>query len=117
MKVDTTLLSSVLNKIAIWSNDQIGRYICVSNVHMCMEVFDSEHYQKVVNSSDLTIPDGKPLVWAQRLLKCPDTEQIRGYDLTMSVCELAANNNLSIGLYKYSLFFFSSVSIFNSSRR
>lgn len=76
-----------------------GRYICVSNVHMCMEVFDDPHYRKVVNGSDMTVPDGLPISKAQRLLGYRDAEQVRGEDLTLSLCDMAAKEGIAVGFF------------------
>ena len=111
MDVDVINLSSALNKVEHLANtcetQQIGAYVCVSNVHMCMEVFDSTDFAKVVNRADLTIPDGKPLSWAQKLLGYSDAEQVRGQDIMNALClrssELSNTNKgdkkLNIGLY------------------
>lgn len=76
-----------------------GAYVCVSNVHMCMETFDSPLFDNVVKSASLVIPDGRPLVWAQHLLGCDDATQVRGYDLLKFLCAKSAMSGLKIGLY------------------
>jgi N-acetylglucosaminyldiphosphoundecaprenol N-acetyl-beta-D-mannosaminyltransferase len=99
MKVDVSSLQDSEGKIINWATNPIGRYVCVSNVHMCMEVFDSPEYAKIVNGSDLTVADGKPIVWAQHLLGYTSSQQVRGTDLTLSLCASAEKNNISIGFY------------------
>ncbi len=67
MDVDVTNLdTSILDIIVLISLDR-GSYICLSNVHMCMEAFDSSSFSAVVNQADIVIPDGKPLSVAQKL--------------------------------------------------
>lgn len=99
MKVDITNSNTVLAQVQTWSLDLIGRYICVSNVHMCMETFDNIDYLKVVNGADLIVPDGRPIVWAQHILGCKKAEQVRGADLTLSICEEAGKLGIPIGFY------------------
>jgi N-acetylglucosaminyldiphosphoundecaprenol N-acetyl-beta-D-mannosaminyltransferase len=53
----------------------------------------------VVNEADLITPDGKPLVWALRLLGVSNPSQVRGADLVLHTVERAAREGLSIGLY------------------
>ena len=90
--------TSVLN-ISSFSSEKTGAYVCVSNVHMCMETFDSKAYRKVVNNADLVVPDGKPLVWAQKLLGHKKAQQVRGQDLTMALCQMASEKGIKIGFY------------------
>ena len=75
------------------------KYICVANVHMCMEAFDNRQYAEIINKSAITVPDGKPLVWAQKLLGYDSASQIRGSDLMRSVCTKAEEFKIPIGLY------------------
>jgi N-acetylglucosaminyldiphosphoundecaprenol N-acetyl-beta-D-mannosaminyltransferase len=107
MEVDVINLSIALSKVealAITSEaNKKGSYVCVSNVHMCMEVFDSVVFAEIVNGADLTIPDGKPLYWAQKLLGHSDAEQVRGQDIMNALCARYGKNSddkqLNIGLY------------------
>ncbi|WP_273070570.1 WecB/TagA/CpsF family glycosyltransferase [Alteromonas australica] len=79
--------------------DKKGRYICVSNVHMCMEVFDSTSFSEVVNSADLVIPDGRPLIWAQRLLGYKNASQTRGQDVMLALCNKSGKESIRLGFY------------------
>jgi len=74
-------------------------YICAANVHMCMEAFDDVTYQEVVKNADLVVPDGRPLVWAQRLLGYKDVQQVRGMDLMLALCERSAQDGTPVGFY------------------
>jgi len=99
MAVNITSLVQATNKIEVWAKARISSYVCVSNVHMCMEVYDNPNFAKVVNSADKVIPDGKPVALGLKLLGCSEAEQVRGADITLSLCELAAIQGLVIGLY------------------
>lgn len=103
MRTDLIHISSIEKVI----NDMLsvpspsGRYICVSNVHMCMEVYDNALYQNVVNSADLVVADGRPIFWQQKLLAAKNTfSQVRGQDLFESICRMSSNSSgcLKIGL-------------------
>lgn len=99
MGVNVTSVTAALDTIKQWCSAGTGRYVCVSNVHMCMEAFDSPLFNEVVNNSDLTVPDGLPLVWAQKILGNRDAEQVRGTDLMLAVCNMAEKNNIPIGFF------------------
>ena len=103
MHVDVTSMSKAVEKICYWVNEarvhRKAHYICVSNVHMCMEVFDNLQFKKIVNSADMVVPDGKPLSIVQNLTGYKGAVQVRGEDLTLSLCETASQKGFRIGLY------------------
>ena len=99
MEVDVVDLDNSLVIVEDLALLKKGSYVCVSNVHMCMEAFDSPEFASIVNSADLTIPDGKPIFWAQKLLRHTDAEQVRGQDIMNALCASAGTRTLNIGLY------------------
>lgn len=99
MRVDVANQQKVVQHIISYIEQQRSAYICVSNVHMCMETFDSKDFKNVVNSADLVIPDGRPIYWAQKLLGQSQAQQVRGQDLTEALCELSHTSGIKIGLY------------------
>jgi len=99
MRVDVTNIDNALNIIQAWSSDSGGHYICVSNVHMCMECYDDQELQSVVNAADLVVPDGRPLVWAQKLLGEKSASQVRGMDLVLKTCERMSKKGIKVGFY------------------
>lgn len=99
ININVTSFIQATNTILRWAKANIKTYICFSNVHMCMEAYDNYDYAKIVNNADLTVPDGKPLVWAQKLLGHKEASHIRGTDLTLSLCKEAEKRRMPIGLY------------------
>lgn len=99
LRVDTTSYDDATDLIAGWAAKKESRYVCVANVHMVMEAFDSQAFRRVVNGADLVTPDGMPLVWALRLLGFPNQSRVYGPDLTLHICKRAAELGLKIGLY------------------
>ncbi len=76
-----------------------GQYVCVANVHMCMEAHDDPEFHRVVSRADLVVPDGKPLVWGLQLLGNKQACHIRGSDLMLRLCQAADRSGIPIGLY------------------
>jgi N-acetylglucosaminyldiphosphoundecaprenol N-acetyl-beta-D-mannosaminyltransferase len=99
MGVDVTNLTKALHDVETLSKQGAGSYVCVSNVHMCIEVLDSNSFSEIVNSADLVIPDGKPLSWAQKLLGHKNAEQVRGQDIMNALCAASGEKSLNIGFY------------------
>lgn len=99
MKVNISDLSSALTQITKLVRLNIGAYVCVSNVHMCMETFDSPLFRNIVNNADLVIADGRPIYWAQKLLGHKQAQQVRGQDITNRLCQISSEGTIKIGLY------------------
>lgn len=99
MDVDVIDLELAVDQVLKLVSLNCGAYICVSNVHMCMETFDSTDFCSVVNTADLVIPDGKPLSIAQKLLGHKGAAQVRGQDIMNALCDLSGVKNINIGFY------------------
>ena len=99
MDVDVVNIDASLAAIEALAKSKKGAYVCVSNVHMCMEVFDSDDFRLIVNNADLIIPDGRPISWAQNLLGHKNAEQVRGQDIMNELCRISGEKKLKIGLY------------------
>ena len=92
-------LQAVTETVARWAEEGQSRSVIAANVHVLMEAHDSEHFHGLVRKSDLVVPDGVPLVWALRLLGSKRATRLYGPQLMLTVCELAAEKHLPIGLY------------------
>lgn len=99
MKTNVCTLDSAVDKVINLVKNKSGAYVCISNVHMCMEVYDSKNFRAAVNDADLIVPDGRPLFFAQKLLGYSQAEQVRGQDLMNALCSISSTENISIGLY------------------
>ncbi len=99
MRVDVTNYQDATKRILNWAAKRESRYICIANVHMAMEVYDSPRFAEVVNQADLVTSDGMPLVWALRLFGIQTAERVYGPTLMLHVCAAAAKHQMPIGLY------------------
>ena len=85
--------------IGAWAADGGGRVVCAANVHMVMDAWDEPSFAAHLAGADLTVCDGRPLVWACRLQGVRDARQARGLDVMMAATSLAARRGLRVGLY------------------
>lgn len=99
MRVDASTYADATDRILNWATEPTPRQVCVANVHMTMEAYDSRDFQEIVNSSDMVTSDGMPLVWMLRRLGLPQAERVYGPTLTLHVCEVAAKNGTPVGFY------------------
>ena len=98
-RTDSTNYSDAVTRVLAWARTQESRYVCVSNVHVTMEAYDSAEYRAIVNGADLVTPDGMPLVWALRLFGVPEATRVYGPTLTVHVLERAAALGIAVGFY------------------
>ncbi len=61
-----------------------GHYIAVTNTHVVTESWLSPEYKNVLNSADMVVPDGMPLVWLGRLGGYPLKRRVYGPELMES---------------------------------
>lgn len=99
MRVDATSYAGAAAQVVEWSQEAVGRYVCVANVHMTMEAFDDRSFQQLVNDAALITPDGMPLVWTLRALGLKGQTRVYGPTLVLHVCEQAAQAGVPVGLY------------------
>jgi N-acetylglucosaminyldiphosphoundecaprenol N-acetyl-beta-D-mannosaminyltransferase len=74
-------------------------YICVAAVHTVMVCQEDEELRAAVLGSDLTVPDGQPLVWAMNALGHDLSHRVYGPELMARYCERAARTGVKAYLY------------------
>ncbi len=99
MEVDITNLAEATHYLGKLGRENQSSYVCVSNVHMCIETLNDEDFRSVVNNADLVVPDGRPIYWAQKILGASSAKQVRGMDLTNALVAYAEANGISVGFY------------------
>jgi N-acetylglucosaminyldiphosphoundecaprenol N-acetyl-beta-D-mannosaminyltransferase len=86
-----------------WIDDTVARqargYICVAAVHTVVACQDDAALRDAVLASDMTVPDGQPLIWAMNLLGQSLTSRVYGPDLLMKACERASRTGQTFYLY------------------
>ena len=64
-----------------------GGQVCVANVHMLVEARGDPGLRRVLEDAALVVSDGMPVVWQLRRRGFAHAEQVRGPDLTVSLCD------------------------------
>jgi N-acetylglucosaminyldiphosphoundecaprenol N-acetyl-beta-D-mannosaminyltransferase len=99
MRTDSTDYADAAARVLAWASARESRYVCIANVHVTMESYDSTAFREIVNGADLVTPDGMPLVWALRLFGVRGSTRVRGPSLTEKVIESAAASGVAVGFY------------------
>ena len=71
-------------------------YVVAVNVDVIMKIEKDSHLKEITDKADLTLVDGKPLVWISKWIKSPVREKISGSDMIPVLCERAAEKGYSI---------------------
>jgi N-acetylglucosaminyldiphosphoundecaprenol N-acetyl-beta-D-mannosaminyltransferase len=91
-----SISKDILSRISQPSNQ--GGYVCVANAHMLSEAHMDPKFRMVMESATLTIADGMPLVWTQKIKGYTKAERVSGPDLMLELCRLASEQMQSIYL-------------------
>jgi N-acetylglucosaminyldiphosphoundecaprenol N-acetyl-beta-D-mannosaminyltransferase len=74
-------------------------YVCVAAVHTVMVCQEDPELRDAVLNSDLTVPDGQPLVWAMNALGHDLPSRVYGPELMERYCERSALTGARVFLY------------------
>ncbi len=83
---------------AMVASDSRG-YVCVAAVHTVMASREDPELREAVLGSDLTVPDGQPLVWAMNALGHDLPSRVYGPELMDRACARAAETGQRFYLY------------------
>ena len=98
--VDLGTLAGITQNILsnISNGENSGGYVCVANVHMLTIARENLKFRSVLELANLTIPDGMPLVWTQKLKGHHNAERVCGPDLMLALCQMASDIDQAIFL-------------------
>ena len=89
-------LDSIVRESAQAAKQGQGGYVCVANVHMVTTATQDQRLHGIMEEADLVTADGLPLVWVLSRRGFKDIERVTGTDLTLQLCEIAANNRMPV---------------------
>ncbi|MEW6144668.1 MAG: WecB/TagA/CpsF family glycosyltransferase [Thermodesulfobacteriota bacterium] len=82
VEVAAVQIDDVVRMMTGWIEEKDhGHYIAVTNTHVVTESWLNPEYKKVLNSADIVVPDGMPLVWLGRLSGYPLKRRVYGPEL------------------------------------
>jgi len=78
---------------------KLGAFVVTANLDHLRRCCVDPSYRQLVESSDLVVADGMPLIWASRVQGAPLLpERVAGSSMTTALCEQAAEQGLSVYL-------------------
>lgn len=87
IKINLGKYSEFVDNIVALGNSYQSSYVCVTNVHVCIEAYLSKDFSKVINAADIITPDGMPLVKGLKWLHGIKQDKVSGPDLMPSLLE------------------------------
>lgn len=90
MLIDRVDMGEALSRIESFISEGRPHRIVTVNLDYLRHSRRDKHFQDALNSADLAVADGAPLVWASRLFGHPLPERVTGVDLADRCAELAA---------------------------
>lgn len=95
-RIDNVTMTEAINlcQNKIENNEQFIIY--TPNTEFVMMAKKDDEFNRLLNKSDLNIPDGIGLIYASKMKKNPLKEKVAGYDLTVNLIKLANEKGLKI---------------------
>ncbi len=96
VRVDQVQIDDAIACSEAWINEREHcRYIAVTGMHGVMEARHDPAFKNILNSADLVVPDGMPLVWLGRLRGFSLPRRVYGPEFMWSFCSQTAPRGLS----------------------
>lgn len=100
VRVDAVQIPDAIARVESWIHKRDRcHYIAVTGMHGVTEAHHDSALENILNSADLVVPDGMPLVWIGRLRGHPLKRRVYGPELMLSFCEATARKGYRHYLY------------------
>jgi len=99
VNVNTGNKGSILNEAVQLIDNNKKFYICTINAFLAVRANEDAELLNILNSSEIVIPDGMPMVWYSKSSGKQIPSRISGYEFFYDFSKIADKNN-------YSYFFF-----------
>ena len=98
--VDAVQIPDVIQRMEQWIlQKDASRYIAVTNVHVVIEAQHDGTFKQTLDSADMVIPDGMPLVWIGRRNGFDMPQRVCGADLFEAFCRETHKKSYAHFLY------------------
>lgn len=88
-----------VNNILAFGKRRQSSYVCVANVHMCVETHQDSTFARIVNQADFVTPDGVPLIKGLNFLYNINQERVAGPDLMPALLLESEKQGLKVYFY------------------
>jgi len=88
VRVHAVQMSEAVECLRTWMDGGVAttRFVAVTGMHGIAESRQNGYFRKVLNTADLVVPDGMPLVWVGRVQGYPLRHRVCGSELMDNLC-------------------------------
>ncbi|MGI9072219.1 MAG: WecB/TagA/CpsF family glycosyltransferase [Bryobacteraceae bacterium] len=87
VRVNAIQIPDVVARMEAWISERKGcHFIAVTGMHGVIEAQHDPSFKEILNSADLVVPDGMPLVWLGRRRGHPLRRRVYGPELMQTFC-------------------------------
>jgi N-acetylglucosaminyldiphosphoundecaprenol N-acetyl-beta-D-mannosaminyltransferase len=87
VRVHAVQMADAIAQLRAWiRNRETGRYVAVTGMHGVAESRQDRYFRKILNTADLVVPDGMPLVWLGRWHRYSLRQRVTGSELMATFC-------------------------------
>ena len=97
--VDQTSIEEATTKIIQWAMNKDTKYVSITNTDVVVRSWINKNFREIINSSDLSTPDGAPISFILRLQGCKDQRRVTGPDLLEKLIVEGSKKNLKLFFY------------------
>lgn len=94
--VNNVSMAETLDEICRLVEEKKKSYVVAINVDVVMKMEKDNYLKKIMDDADLTLVDGKPLVWIAKWHTHPVKAKISGSDMVPELCKVAAEKGYSL---------------------
>lgn len=94
--VDNYTSKEALLRIEELMAEKDHSYVVFVNTDVIVKAESNHKLRKILNQADLTLTDGKPLIWISKLFHSPIKEKVSGSDLVPKLCAYAEKKGWSV---------------------
>jgi len=87
------------DEIFYLAGNKIPSYVCFANVHMVMEGYKDNNFQKVINDANVAAPDGRPISLFLNYFEKIKQDRVCGMDLMPHLLKQAEASGRSVYFY------------------
>jgi N-acetylglucosaminyldiphosphoundecaprenol N-acetyl-beta-D-mannosaminyltransferase len=93
VRVNAVRMSEAVDRMRCWVDApfQKAHFVAVTAMHPVAEARRNDPYRRILNSADLSVPDGMPLVWLARFHGYPLKDRVCGSDLMQTFCQVTGD--------------------------
>lgn len=97
--INTGEYNLFIGEIIQLAKQRVSSAVYFANVHMFIEAYKYQNFRMLVNNATIVTPDGKPLVWALRILYGIKQDRVAGMDVLPDLLSQMEKENLPVYFY------------------